>query len=75
MYTECDTTCPLLGGLFHKVDQQLETEGADDLKDQRVVLAMVVSPEGFPLWHEVFAGNKSDSTALPGMTGGWPRGP
>jgi transposase len=32
---------------------------------KQVVLAMVVSPEGFPLWHEVFAGNKSDNTALP----------
>jgi protein SCO1/2 len=41
MYTECETTCPLLGGLFRKVDQQLEAEGADDLK----LVSITVNPE------------------------------
>src|SRR5258706_171594 len=41
MYTECETTCPLLGGLFRKVDQQLESEGADDLK----LLSITMNPE------------------------------
>jgi len=41
MYTECETTCPLLGGLFRKVDQQLEAEGADDLK----LISITVNPE------------------------------
>ena len=39
-------------------------------RDQRsdckqVVLALVVRADGFPLWHETWAGNKADSTALP----------
>ncbi len=41
MYSECKTTCPLLGGLFRKVDQQLESEGADDLK----LISITVDPE------------------------------
>jgi protein SCO1/2 len=41
MYTECETTCPLLGGLFRKVDQQLEAEGSEDLK----LVSITVNPE------------------------------
>jgi transposase len=32
---------------------------------KQVVLALVVTPDGFPLYHEVFAGNTHDATAFP----------
>jgi transposase len=64
----CDLTSSFFEGLGE--DDDLAALGYS--RDQRpgnkqVVLAMVVSIEGFPLWHEVFAGNKSDNTALPGI--------
>jgi transposase len=62
----CDLTSSFFEGLAE--DNDLATRGysRDHRSDcKQVVLAMVVSPEGFPLWHEVFAGNKSDKTALP----------
>ena len=62
----CDLTSSFFEGLAE--DDDIAELGYS--RDQRpgnkqVVLAMVVSIEGFPLWHEVFAGNKSDNTALP----------
>jgi transposase len=62
----CDLTSSFFEGLAE--DDDLAELGYS--RDQRpgnkqVVLAMVVSVEGFPLWHEVFAGNKSDNSALP----------
>jgi len=33
----------------------------------QVVIALIVTPEGFPLAYEVMAGNTSDKTTLPGM--------
>jgi len=62
----CDLTSSFFEGLAE--DDDLAELGYS--RDQRpgnkqVVLAMVVSVEGFPLWHEVFVGNKSDNTALP----------
>jgi len=62
----CDLTSSFFEGLGE--DDDLAALGYS--RDQRpgnkqVVLAMVVSVEGFPLWHEVFVGNKSDNTALP----------
>ena len=32
---------------------------------KQVVLAMVVTQDGFPLYHEVFAGNRNDAAAFP----------
>lgn len=62
----CDLTSTFFEGQAE--DNDLATRGysRDHRSDcKQVVLAMVVSPEGFPLWHEVFAGNKNDNTALP----------
>ena len=36
---------------------------------KQVVLAMVVTPDGFPLYHEVFAGNTRDNVAFPKIVG------
>lgn len=32
---------------------------------KQIVLALVVTPDGFPLYHEVFAGNTNDGVAFP----------
>src|SRR5665213_685814 len=62
----CDLTSSFFEGLCEDNDLAARGYSRDHRGDcKQVVLAMVVSPEGFPLWHEVFAGNKSDNTALP----------
>jgi transposase len=62
----CDLTSSFFEGLAEDNDLAARGYSRDHRSDcKQVVLAMVVSPEGFPLWHEVYAGNKSDSTALP----------
>jgi transposase len=62
----CDLTSSFFEGLAEGNDLGTRGYSRDHRSDcKQVVLAMVVSPEGFPLWHEVYAGNKSDSTALP----------
>jgi transposase len=62
----CDLTSSFFEGLAEDNDLAARGYSRDHRGDcKQVVLAMVVSPEGFPLWHEVFAGNKSDKTALP----------
>jgi transposase len=62
----CDLTSSFFEGLAEDNDLGARGYSRDHRSDcKQVVLAMVVSPEGFPLWHEVYAGNKSDSTALP----------
>jgi transposase len=64
----CDLTSSFFEGLAEDDDLAARGYSRDHRSDcKQVVLAMVVSPEGFPLWHEVFAGNKSDNTALPGI--------
>jgi transposase len=64
----CDLTSSFFEGLAGENDLGARGYSRDHRSDcKQVVLAMVVSPEGFPLWHEVFAGNQSDSTALPGI--------
>jgi hypothetical protein len=62
----CDLTSSFFEGLAEDNDLAERGYSRDHRGDcKQVVLAMVVSPEGFPLWHDVFAGNKSDNTALP----------
>jgi len=62
----CDLSSSFFEGLAEDNDLAARGYSRDHRSDcKQVVLAMVVSPEGFPLWHEVYAGNKSDSTALP----------
>jgi transposase len=64
----CDLTSSFFEGLAEENELGARGYSRDHRPDcKQVVLAMVVSPEGFPLWHEVFAGNKSDATALPGI--------
>jgi transposase len=64
----CDLTSSFFEGLAEDNDLAARGYPRDHRGDcKQVVLAMVVSPEGFPLWHEVFAGNQSDNTALPGI--------
>jgi transposase len=64
----CDLTSSFFEGLAEENELGARGYSRDHRSDcKQVVLAMVVSPEGFPLWHEVFAGNKSDATALPGI--------
>ena len=62
----CDLTSSFFEGLAEENDLAARGYARDHRPDcKQVVLAMVVSGEGFPLWHEVFRGNKSDNTALP----------
>ena len=62
----CDLTSTFFEGLAEDDDLANLGYSRDHRSDcKQVVLAMVVSVEGFPLWHEVFKGNKSDKTALP----------
>jgi transposase len=62
----CDLTSSFFEGLAEDDDLAKRGYSRDHRPDcKQIVLAMVVSVEGFPLWHEVFAGNKSDKTALP----------
>jgi transposase len=62
----CDLTSSFFEGLAEENDLAERGHSRDHHTDcKQVVLAMVVTPEGFPLWHEVFPGNKSDNTALP----------
>jgi hypothetical protein len=54
----CDLTSSFFEGLAEDNDLAARGYSRDHRSDcKQVVLAMVVSPEGFPLWHEVFAGN------------------
>lgn len=62
----CDLTSSFFEGLAE--DNDLATRGysRDHRPDcKQVVLAMVVTQDGFPLYHEVFAGNTHDDTVFP----------
>ncbi len=41
MYTSCTTTCPLLGGLFRRVDHELASQPAGGIK----LISITVDPE------------------------------
>lgn len=62
----CDLTSSFFEGLME--DSTLAKRGysRDHRPDcKQVVLAMVVTPDGFPVYHEVFAGNTNDAIAFP----------
>jgi transposase len=64
----CDLTSSFFEGLME--DSTLAKRGysRDHRPDcKQIVLAMVVTPDGFPVYHEVFAGNTNDATAFPGI--------
>ena len=62
----CDLTSSFFEGLAESNDLAARGYSRDHRPDcKQVVLAMVVTPDGFPLYHEVFAGDTNDATALP----------
>lgn len=62
----CDLTSSFFEGLAEENDLAARGHSRDHRGDcKQVVLAMVVTQDGFPLYHEVFAGNKNDAVAFP----------
>lgn len=62
----CDLTSSFFEGLAEENDLAERGYSRDHRADcKQVVLALVVTPDGFPLYHEVFAGNTNDATAFP----------
>ncbi|MEK7756866.1 MAG: IS1634 family transposase [Planctomycetota bacterium] len=62
----CDLTSSFFEGLAEDNDLAERGYSRDHRSDcKQIVLAMVVTPDGFPLYHEVFAGNTNDATAFP----------
>jgi transposase len=62
----CDLTSSFFEGLME--DSALAKRGysRDHRPDcKQIVLALVVTPDGFPVYHEVFAGNTNDAIAFP----------
>ncbi len=62
--------CDLTSSFFEGLAEENELAGRGHSRDHRgdckqVVLAMVVTQDGFPLYHEVFAGNTNDAVAFP----------
>lgn len=63
-----DLTSTYFEGEAQEVDQAARGYSRDHRPDcAQLVIAMVVTPEGFPLSYEVFAGNRSDVTTLEAM--------
>ena len=64
----CDLTSSLVEGMAEDNDLAERGYSRDHRADcKQVVLALVVTPDGFPLYHEVFAGNTHDATAFPAI--------
>ena len=62
----CDLTSSFFEGLAEENELAARGHSRDHRPDcKQVVLAMVVTQDGFPLYHEVFAGNKNDAVAFP----------
>jgi transposase len=62
----CDLTSSFFEGLAEDNDLAERGYSRDHRADcKQVVLALVVTSDGFPLYHEVFAGNTHDATAFP----------
>ena len=62
----CDLTSSFFEGLGEDNDLAKRGHSRDHRSDcKQVVLALVVTPDGFPLYHEVFAGNTNDAAAFP----------
>jgi len=62
----CDLTSSFFEGLAEENDLAARGHSRDHRSDcKQVVLAMVVTQDGFPLYHEVFVGNKNDAVAFP----------
>ena len=62
----CDLTSSFFEGLAEENDLAARGYSRDHRPDcKQVVLAMVVTQDGFPLYHEVFTGNMNDGVAFP----------
>ena len=62
----CDLTSSFFEGLAEENPLAARGHSRDHRTDcKQVVLALVVTPDGFPLYHEVFAGNTNDAVAFP----------
>ena len=63
-----DLTSTYFEGELEEVDKAKRGYSRDHRPDcKQLILALVVSPEGFPLSYEVFAGNRADVTTLEEM--------
>lgn len=62
----CDLTSSFFEGLAEQNHLAARGYSRDHRGDcKQIVLALVVTPDGFPLYHEVFAGNTNDAKAFP----------
>ena len=62
----CDLTSSFFEGLMEGIALAQRGHSRDHRPDcKQIVLAMVVTPDGFPVDHEVFAGNMNDAIAFP----------
>ena len=62
----CDLTSSFFEGLMEDSELAKRGHSRDHRPDcKQIVLAMVVTPDGFPVYHEVFAGNTNDAAAFP----------
>jgi transposase len=62
----CDLTSSFFEGLAEDNDLAQRGHSRDHRSDcKQIVLALVVTPDGFPLYHEVFVGNTNDGVAFP----------
>ena len=62
----CDLTSSFFEGLMEDSELAKRGHSRDHRPDcKQIVLAMVVTPDGFPVYHEVFAGNTNDAVAFP----------
>jgi len=62
----CDLTSSFFEGLMEDSELAKRGHSRDHRPDcKQIVLALVVTPDGFPVYHEVFAGNTNDAVAFP----------
>ena len=62
----CDLTSSFFEGLMEESPLAKRGHSRDHRADcKQIVLALVVTPDGFPVYHEVFAGNTNDAVAFP----------
>ncbi len=62
----CDLTSSFFEGLMEGSELAKRGHSRDHRPDcKQIVLALVVTPDGFPVYHEVFAGNMNDAIAFP----------
>jgi transposase len=62
----CDLTSSFFEGLMEGSELAKRGHSRDHRSDcKQIVLALVVTPDGFPVYHEVFAGNTNDAVAFP----------